>query len=117
ILTIGASSAYAEPISFKGQIAPILIDNCLACHGPKKAEGGYRVDSYERVMKEGESASPGFAAADLDGSEAFRRISSDNKDERMPKDSDPLPADKIALFKQWITEGAKFDGPNPQAPL
>ena len=62
-----------EPVSFRKDLAPILLDQCLACHGPKKAEGGLRVDSYERVTKEGDSGSPGFVAKDLDLSEAFRR--------------------------------------------
>ena len=29
-----------EPVSFRKDLAPILLDQCLACHGPKKAEGG-----------------------------------------------------------------------------
>ena len=44
------AAAQADPVSFKKDISPILLDNCLACHGPKKAEGGYRIDTYERVM-------------------------------------------------------------------
>ena len=35
----------------------------------------------------------------------------------MPKEADPLPADQVALFKRWIEQGAKFDGPDKQAPL
>ena len=38
-----ASEASAQ-VSFKKDIAPVLINNCLACHGPKKAEGSYRID-------------------------------------------------------------------------
>jgi len=32
-------------------------------------------------------------------------------------ESDPLPAEQIALFKRWIEEGAKFDGEDPKADL
>ena len=39
--------AQQPPVSFRKDLAPILQENCLACHGPKKAEGGYRVDSFE----------------------------------------------------------------------
>lgn len=109
--------AAQEPVSFRRDIAPLLISNCQACHGPKKAEGAYRVDSYERSLAEGDSASPGFTAMNVDASEAFRRMASEDKAERMPKDADPLPAEQIALFKRWIDEGAKFDGPDPKASL
>ena len=46
----------------------------------------------------------------------------------MPQKDDPLSKEEIALFKQWIAEGAKFDGeseddklitllPSPKHPL
>ena len=107
----------AEPVSFRKDLAPILLDRCVACHGPKKAEGGYRLDSFERIMKEGDSTLTGFLAANVDESEAFRRLTSDDEVERMPAASDPLPAEQIALFKRWIEEGAKFDGEDPKAEL
>jgi WD40 repeat protein len=109
--------ARAEPVSFKKDIAPLLLNNCLACHGPKKAEGGYRIDTFEKVMAAGDSSSPGFHAKDVDGSEAFRRLVSTDASERMPLDGDPLTADQIALFKRWIEEGATFDGTDPKAPV
>jgi dipeptidyl aminopeptidase/acylaminoacyl peptidase len=110
-------AAADEPVSFRKDLAPILLDKCLACHGPKKAEGGFRVDSYERVTKEGDSGSPGFTASDLEASEVFRRIASEDEGERMPLEADPLPAEQIALFKRFVEEGAKFDGEDPTAEL
>jgi hypothetical protein len=112
-----AGSAYAEPPSFKRDIAPILLSNCLACHGPKKAEGAYRIDTFERVTAAGDSTQPGFTAKDLEGSEAFRRITSSDPKERMPLEGDPLPAEQVALLKQWIEAGLPFDGPDAKAPL
>lgn len=106
-----------EPVSFRKQIAPLLLQNCVACHGPKKSEGGYRADSFERTKSAGDSGAAGFAAKDLDGSEAYRRMISQDPAERMPAESDPLPADQLALIKRWIEEGANFDGPDPKAEL
>ena len=110
------SEASAQ-VSFKKDIAPVLLNNCLACHGPKKAEGAYRIDTYERAIAPGESATAAFAAKMVDGSEGFRRITSGDVKERMPLDGDPLPAETIALIKKWVEEGAAFDGPDPKAPL
>src|SRR6185503_16015140 len=111
------SLARAEAPSFQREVAPLLLSNCLACHGPKKAEGGYRIDTFERVTSAGDSTSPGFHAKDLEGSEAFRRITSADVKERMPLEGDPLPAEQIELLKKWIEAGAPFDGPDPKAPL
>jgi mono/diheme cytochrome c family protein len=112
-----ASSVHADPVSFKSEVAPLLVNNCLACHGPKKAEGGYRIDTFEKVIAEGDSSTPGFHAKDVDGSEAFRRIVSTDPKERMPLDGDPMTPEQIATLKRWIEEGANFDGPDPKAPL
>jgi hypothetical protein len=109
--------ASAEPVSFKKDIAPVLLNNCLACHGPKKAEGGYRIDTFERASAAGDSSQPGFVAKDLDGSEAFRRIVSTDVKERMPLDGDPLPPEQVELMKRWIEEGAPFDGTDVKSPL
>lgn len=113
---LSSAPAFAQ-VSFKKDIAPVLLNNCLACHGPKKAEGAYRIDSYERAIAPGESATAAFAAKSVDGSEGFRRITSTDVKERMPLDGDPLSPETIALIKKWIEEGAAFDGPDPKAPL
>src|SRR5439155_11750082 len=107
----------AEPLSFKRDIAPLLLNNCLACHGPKKAEGGYRIDTFDRLTSAGDSTQPGFVAKDLDGSEAFRRITSTDVKERMPLEGDPLPPEQVAILKQWIEAGLPFGGPDPKASL
>src|SRR6476620_10256534 len=109
--------ARAEQVSFKRDIGPVLLNNCLACHGPKKSEGGYRIDTFERLTAEGDSSQPGFKAKELEESEAFRRITSADVKERMPLEGDPLPEDQIALLKRWIEAGLSFDGPDPKAAL
>lgn len=111
------AAAQAEPVSFKKDVASLLLNNCLACHGPKKAEGGYRIDTYERVIAAGDSTVGGFIPKDVATSEAFRRIVSTDAKERMPLDGDPLPPEQIDLLKRWIEEGAAFDGPDPKAAL
>ncbi len=118
VLTLMCNEAPgAEPVSFRKDIAPILLENCLACHGPKKAEGSFRVDTFERVMAAGDTGTPGFTASDVDNSEVYLRIISEDEGERMPLESDPLPAEKAALVKRWVEEGAKYDAKDPKASL
>lgn len=107
----------AAAVSFRSDIAPILLDSCLACHGPKKAEGGYRVDTYTELLKAGDSGELPIAASPEEVSEFLRRITSDDESERMPAENDALSPEQTQLVKNWIAEGGKFDGENPGQPL
>ncbi|MGY8730755.1 MAG: WD40 domain-containing protein [Pirellulales bacterium] len=114
--TIGLSLR-AEEVSFKSAIAPILIGNCLGCHGSKKAEGGYRVDSYERFLAAGDSEADAIIAGNPAESESLQRIIAEDDCYRMPLEGEPLSKEQIALITQWIKEGAKYDAEDPQAVL
>lgn len=115
-LVISLASA-AEPVSFRSQIATVLLENCLACHGPKKAEGGYRVDTFEELQRTGDSGESPIVASDVAASELIRRLTTDDESLRMPADSEPLPTDQVELMKSWVAEGAKFDGNRPSESL
>ncbi len=121
LLLLGTSHARAaEPmaeVSFSKQIAPLLIKRCQACHGAAEPKGGYQVGSFTAVMKAGESESAAIVPGKPDESTLVSLIESTDAGSRMPKDADPLPAEEVALFKRWVAEGAKFDGPDPNAAL
>ncbi len=103
----------ADPVSFRSQVAPVLLDNCVACHGAKKAEGGYRIDTFEYLMQAGDSGAAPVTAAKIEASELWRRLVTKDHSERMPADSEPLTAAQMDLLKNWITSGASFDGERP----
>lgn len=107
----------AAQVSFKNQIAPILVKRCLACHGPADPKGDFQLHTFAGLMKPGATTAPSVTAAAVDKSEVFRLISSADADERMPKDADPLTAEQVELVKLWITQGATFDGPDPAATM
>ncbi|WP_437186904.1 c-type cytochrome domain-containing protein [Planctomicrobium sp. SH668] len=104
-------------VSFRNDIAPILLNKCAACHGPKKAEGGYRVDTFEELLKAGDSGESPIASSPEHVSELLRRIISDDESERMPADADPLTSVEIDLVKRWLAAGGKFDGEDSAQPL
>ena len=112
IQVLSASGDDTAPVSFRSDIAPILLDSCLACHGPKKAEGGYRVDTYDELLQAGDSGELPIAASPDQVSELLRRITCDDESERMPAESEPLTPEQIELMKKWIAVGGKFDGEN-----
>jgi WD40 repeat protein len=107
----------ADEVSFRSQIAPILWENCLACHGPKKAEGGYRVDTFDELRKAGDSGETPVVSNDVATSSLLHRLTTDDESIRMPAESESLAAEQIALVNRWIATGAKFDGDNPAESL
>ena len=107
----------ADGISFSNQVASILVDNCVACHGAKKAEGGYRIDTFEYLSKTGDSGSAPVTASKIEESELWRRLVTADASERMPAESEPLTAPQLEIVKQWIASGAAFDGTKPNDPL
>jgi hypothetical protein len=97
----------AGEVHFNRDIRPILSDRCFACHGPDEANR----KSPLRLDRE-ESAKSRIAAGDPERSEVFKRITSTNPVLRMPPayaGHDRLTEREIALIRQWIEEGAKYE--------
>ena len=117
ILTLAtASTALADTpaeIRFNRDIHPILSENCFACHGPdshhRKSE--LRLDTKDGIFgkaKQGVAVVPG----DLAKSELIARVTNTDPDEVMPppKTGKKLTARQIDLLKQWVQQGAKWEG-------
>ena len=124
-LWLGSPSANAQapargkgPVSFINDVAPILKQNCFACHDAKKRKGKFDMTTYEGLRKGGSKDEPIVAGKSEDSLLCDLITATDNS--RMPpKDSgDALPKEKIAVIQQWISEGAKLDaGLTPKADL
>lgn len=109
LLVLSSVRTPAEGVSFSREVAPLLQRHCVACHKEGKAKGKYRLDTYEELRKELE---PG----DLE-SELLFRLTTEDEEERMPAEADPLPPAEIDVIRKWVKEGAKYDGGDPKAPL
>src|SRR2546422_5280957 len=57
LFVLGQEGEGAGAVSFSKGIAPILAKKCVACHGPEKSKGHFHLDSFELLMKAGESKS------------------------------------------------------------
>lgn len=116
-----AAGTSVEPktttVSFIAEVAPLLRDHCLACHGPKKAEGGYRVDTYTELLKSGDSGELPISDNTDTPHELLRRITTDDPYERMPAEADRLESQTIDVLSRWLDQGAKFDGHDPNVDL
>ncbi len=109
--------ADAAPVSFKSEIAPLLNRRCAACHNEETAKGRYRLDSFARLQKTGESDAPPLVAGKPAESELYRLLIEPDPHDRMPQKADALPPEEIDLVRRWIAEGALFDGGAPDRPL
>jgi Tol biopolymer transport system component len=101
------------PVSFMKDVAPILVQNCIACHNPKKSESKYTMTTFAQLAKGGQQGDGiTLEPGDPDASFLVELIRPDGSP-RMPYKQDPLPADKVAVIERWVKEGAKYDGGEP----
>lgn len=104
-------------ISFRRDVAPILVEHCVACHSAKKAEGGYRIDNFAELSKPGDSGIETLGNPENGAGELLRRLVTEDESERMPAESPPLPAEQVEVIRQWLAAGASFDAPDPNEAL
>jgi WD40 repeat protein len=117
---LGPAALAAEPlapVSFTNEIAPLLVQKCLSCHGPEKNKGDFRLHTFEGLMKPGSSREPSIVPGQPAASKVYQLVTTEDEDDRMPQKDEPLASDQIARLKRWIAEGAHFDGPDPKAAL
>jgi hypothetical protein len=97
-------AASAADFDFAHRVVPILQKHCVECHGGHRHEGDLSLNTRELLLKS-EALVPGDAA----GSHLIDLISSEDKDERMPKDKPPLSAEDIKTLREWIDAGAPWE--------
>ena len=110
-------SAKGSPVSFRNEIAPILVEHCQTCHGPAEQRGGYRLDTFDFLTRNEDAATPVLTPGNPEKSSLFHLLVTPEADERMPKKAPPLPEALRQKIHQWITQGAQFDGEDRDAPL
>ncbi len=117
-LLVAGAALGAEPdrpgrVDFNRDVRPILSENCFFCHGPDRAhrEADLRLDQKEGLLATLDDVKV-VAPGDPASSELFRRITTDDPDERMPsKDSGKaLTPKQVATLKAWIEQGAEYQG-------
>ena len=111
-LSQNVTAESSEAIDFGRDIRPILSENCYACHGPDEEhrEAKLRLDLKESAFKIRDGITA-FTPGDLEKSESWFRINTDDEDEVMPppKSKKTLTAAQKALIKKWIEQGAVWN--------
>ena len=94
----------SQKISFTKQVAPILIEHCGDCHISRQL-GRYSVSTYELTKKK---STKGIVVKPND-TKASRLISLIESG-AMPKKKPKMPEEQIQILKDWVLQGAEFDG-------
>ncbi len=110
---LGTRELEAEEIEFNRDVRPILSDHCFACHGPDKnrREADLRLDTREGLI--GTQDAMGVVVPKKpDESELFRRILSEDSEQRMPPPhfAKDLSSEQKAILRTWIEQGAVYEG-------
>ena len=116
-LSVGFIAVGGEPsrkVDFNFQVRPILSDKCFKCHGPdirdRKAE--LRLDIREGALGETPTGSRAVVPGNLQASELYERITTDDETMRMPPRSlgRTLSPEEVDILKRWIEQGAEWKG-------
>ena len=108
-LQTGKAVPGAGGVSFVDDVAPVVSENCLGCHGADNPRANLRLDTFagwKRGGRSGRLLTPGTPGRSL----ILARLTASNQNQRMPRGSGPLERDEINTIAKWISGGAKFDG-------
>jgi hypothetical protein len=98
----------SDHVDFNRDIRPILSDTCFKCHGPdaESRAADLRLDNKQDVFDVASVVVPG----DLDASELYQRIISDDKYSVMPPHDSgrSLTSEQKEKIKIWIENGAQW---------
>lgn len=108
--------ATERAVDFTRDIRPLLSDRCFHCHGPDEhdRQAGLRLDQADgpegaRTPRDGSTA---LVPGNLEASDLWQRITSDDPDERMPPadtHKQPFTDSEQDLFRRWILQGAEYE--------
>src|SRR3989442_8257025 len=97
-------------VDFSRDIRPIFNQNCVACHGGVRQKNGVSFIFREEALGIGKSGRRTIVPGKPEQSELIARVTSKDPQVRMPYHTQALPPQQITLLRQWIKEGAKWEG-------
>jgi mono/diheme cytochrome c family protein len=99
-----------ETVSFKNDIAPLLLANCASCHGlGRRPSGRFNLTTFAGMLRGGENG-PAVLPGNPAESHIIKKLLGTGGGQRMPANGDPFDDAQMELISKWITEGATFDG-------
>jgi hypothetical protein len=115
-----APASAAEPgvEFFEKHIRPVLVEKCYSCHSvaANKSKGGLQLDNRDAARKGGDNG-PAVVPNEPTKSRVIAALKGLGDVKPMPP-KEPLSAEVIARFEEWIKMGAPWpDAPVVRAPV
>jgi cytochrome c553 len=125
VLLGGSAAAWAEPPEkldpdhaakmakgrelFARQIRPLLLENCVKCHGGEKTRSGLNLATREGLLKGGDHGAAVVPGKSAD-SRLLKLVARLDKP-HMPPEGDGLKKEQLGQLAAWIDLGAPYDRP------
>ncbi len=103
LLAVGAEPQ--RELTYHADILPLLKRHCFDCHGPKRADGDFRIDSYQLLMQGGDGGAA-VSKGKGDTSPLVEYLTG-KRTPRMPKKRQALSESDIGKIRTWIDQGAR----------
>jgi hypothetical protein len=103
------SSGDTGGTDYNEDVKPILNKHCMGCHGGVKKAGNVSFLFEHEMLEPGKSGKRPVVRGDVDASEMIRRLTTNDPDEKMPKNAPALNEKEIETLKQWVKEGAVWE--------
>ena len=94
---------------FKKHVRPVLINQCLKCHGGMETKGELDLSDRDRLLKGGDHG-PAIVPGDPKKSLAYLMVAHEKKP-GMPYKEPKLADETIRQFAAWIENLAPYDAP------
>jgi len=104
-------------VSFASDVAPLLQEHCLKCHGGDETEANLSMASLDALMKGGRTSAVVVAGKGSDSLLVKKLRGAGIEGQRMPLGSPPLADAAIAMIEKWIDQGGQLDMLTATAPL
>jgi len=110
-----ATATGSEKVSFQRDIAPFMVNLCVNCHSGANPRAGFSLETFEKLMKGGRSGRV-VLPGNTEDSRLWHLVGKQDPI-KMPQGQALITRSNHTNLRIWIEEGAKFDGPDPKAPL
>jgi len=98
-----------DAVFFSKSVQPILVSNCIRCHGADKQKARLRLDSRDAILTGGKSG-PAAVPGKPDDSLIVKAINYGDDDLQMPPKAKLSDAD-IKTLVDWITRDLPWNPP------
>ncbi len=106
LLLLGVAWMPVQAQTFSQEVAPILSQKCMQCHGQAPLMGSLDLRSRETALKGGQHG-PAFVPGDASASSMYRHLTGQEKPQ-MPLGG-RLNEREIGVIKDWINSGAAWE--------